>query len=386
MEITRTIPIVVKGVTPVVDLVKEYNRFQREISPIAFNEGKPLSAVDLHKKVYYPVESTLPSQMKCSAIRNVSGAYSSAKRNHHDITTPFKFKRQSALFLFQKDFSFTKQGQLSIASSNGRLKLDFHIPSYAIADFKSAVKYNSITVLGSGKANLTLTLEVPDPRADNPVGIDLGATNALVASTETDTLFVSGKAVKVRNQRTRKTRQRLQRKLADHKAHRHDTKSVRGVLKRLGRKQTNRNKTFCRETAAKLCAWAPSDAVLVFEDLRIKQVRKDRKNRSGTRRKLSQWFFNSMTQACVNRAERLGMAVSYVDPAYTSQRCRKCGRLGDRRGHYFSCGCGHTEHADVNASHNIRLSFTVLRSGGPLSTGPEALASAEGKPLALAMG
>lgn len=321
----------VKNNRALLALVSEYNRFQRAISEQAYNNGVPMSALKLHHTVYYDVPSTLPSQMKCSAIRSVASAYASARRNHRPATHAFNFKHKAALFLFTKDFSFVK-GKLSISTSKGRQRLNFIIPSYAKSDFNNAISYDSITVTGTGKVLLCLTLAVPNAKGIIPVGIDLGATNALVASTDTDTLFVSGLANTIRNRRTRKTRQRLQSKLAGQKAQKHSTRSVRRVLKRLGRKHTNRNLTFCKETAAKLCKWVPADSVLVFEDLRIKQVRKGRKQRTGTRRKLSQWFYSQITQACINRAQRDGLAVSYVDPAYTSQRCRKCGQLGERRG------------------------------------------------------
>ena len=373
MKIKRTIPVIVEDATNIVELAQEYNHFRQAISKIAYNDGKPLSAYALHVAVYHGTPSTLPSQMKCSAIRSVIGAYTAARSNRRPATKPFLFKRVTATFLFNKNFSFTRHGKLSISTSQGREKMDYRIPEYAQADFSNAVSYDSITAMSDGKLNLCLTLEVPDPEGNTPVGIDLGATNALVASTENDTLFVSGKRNKVANQRTRKTRQRLQAKLAVRKAQKKDTRSTRRLLKRLGRRERNRNATFCKETAAKLCKWVPKDAVLVFEDLHIKQVRKGRKQRKGTTRKLSQWYFRAMTQACASKAERLGLAVDYVNPAYTSQRCRKCGRIGVRKGHHFTCECGHAEHADVNASHNIRQSFTVLRSSGPLSTGPEAL-------------
>jgi putative transposase len=373
MNIQRTIPLVVKEDDDLMTLVTEYNRFQRAISDIAFNAGKPLAAVPLHKLVYYTVPSTLPSQLKCSAIRNVAGAYSSAKRNHKPATHAFAFKRKAALFLFTKDFSFTRQGQLSISTSVGRKKLDYTVPEYAKVDFANAISYDSIVVTGTNQITLCVTLEVPEPKSITPVGIDLGINNALVASTDKKTLFVSGSALKQANKRTRKTRQRLQKKLADHKAKRKDTHSVRKTLKRLGRKQTNRNRTFCKETAAKLCKWVPKDSVLVFEDLRIKQVKKTSKHRKGTRRKLSSWFFSQVTQSCVNRAERDGLGVDYVNPAFTSQRCNKCGLIGVRFGHAFKCSCGVVEHADKNAAINIRLSYAILRSGGLSSTSPEAL-------------
>lgn len=380
MKIERTIPLWIEPSTDLMDTVDAYSKFRQNISSVAFNGGDILSAVDLHNRVYRTVPTKLSSQMRCSAIRSVASSYVSARTNRHPAQHPFTFKRKTSMFLWGRDVGITKDGLLSISTINGRKKLKFRVPEYARNDFNAAKKFNSVTVTGTGDAHLCLTLDVPDPRGIHPVGIDLGATNALVASTDTDTLFVSGLSIRVLNKRSRKTRQRLQRKLADNKAQHKDTHSVRRVLKRLSRKQSNRSRTFCKETAAKLCKWAPADTVLVFEDLRIKRVRKDRPMRKGTRRKLSQWFFNMMTQACTNRAERDGLAVAYVDPAYTSQRCNKCGQLGIRMGHHFRCSCGHTAHADVNASHNIRLSYTVLRSSGRLSTRPEALTTVEGKP------
>ena len=219
----------------------------------------------------------------------------------------------------------------------------------------------------------------------HPVGIDLNETNALVAVDPDDnTLFVSGRDFKVRNTRTRKTRRRLQESLATHKAHKQDTRSLRRLLKRLGRKQRNRTRTFCQQTAAKLVVWAPTDSVLVFERLTLPQTSKKLRVRKGTRRRLSQWQRRLMRQSVTNAAERRGLLVDDVNPAYTSQDCSRCGLRGVRKRHAFTCPhCGHSAHADVNAAINIRLRYTLLRQRGPLSTGPEALslvASDEGKP------
>jgi IS605 OrfB family transposase len=362
MEIKRTINIMFEN-DEIQPLVKEYNRFQNAISEIAFNDGKPLSAVELHNKVYYHINSSLPSQMKCSAIRGVAGTYASAKKQRKQIKQPFKFKKQAALFLHRRDFSFIKD-KISIITANGRKKLDFVVPEYFKKDFDDMVNSPSILITSIGQIRMCITLEVPEPKGIMPVGVDLGVNNPLVLSTGEKVLFVSGNKKKMLDKRTRKTKARLQKKLSDRKAQSKDTRSVRRGLKRLGRKQSNRTKSFCRETASKVCKFIPENSVIVLEDLRIKQVRKDRKQRKGTRRKLANWSFAQISNAIVNKAERMGIAVDYVNPAYTSQRCSKCGLIGIRNHHKFSCSCGFSQHADINAADNIRLSYAVLRSGG----------------------
>ncbi|GAA2356827.1 hypothetical protein GCM10010404_06780 [Nonomuraea africana] len=57
------------------------------------------------------------------------------------------------------------------------------------------------------------------------------------------------------------------------------------------------------------------------------------------------------------KAARAGVAVVYVDPAYTSQACSTCGHVDKKNRpdqETFLCtSCGFAEHADVNAARNI---------------------------------
>jgi putative transposase len=390
MLIQRSMPIILERSEDLLATVEEFNRYQKEISREAFNNQSPRSALNLHKEVYHKIESTLNSQMRCSAIRLVAGAYASAKSNKRPAERPFIFRRKRALFLIGKkgrDASFSKCGKLSISTVSGRKKIGFRIPGAFLSDFQNSVTKDSLSIGPDGKGMLCITLNVENPEGLIPVGIDVGIKNLLVASTRSDTIVISGSKLEEDRKRTRKIRARIQNKKSSKKELGKDSRSVRRVLKSLSKKQRNKTTTFCRETAAKLCKWAPKTAVLVFEDLRIKKSSKKEHMRKGTRRKLNSFCYNLLIQSVANRAQRDSLAIAFVDPAYTSQICNQCGLLGVRVGSRFDCqSCGHKAHADINASLNVLSRFAVLRGGGPQSTGLEARASATGKPSPLGEG
>ncbi len=317
--------------------------------------------------------------MTVSAIRRVSGAYASAKSNGRPAKKSFGFHRPVAVFIIGvrgRDAGFRKDGKLSIWTTTGRKRISYEIPKAFQKTFDNAVEYDSLTVIErNGKliGRLCVTLEVPEPSGVLPVGIDLNETNALVANdTENRILFISGKKEKIANKKTRRLRKRLQRRLASHKTQNKDTHSVRRLLKRLGRKQSNRTKNFCRKTAKKLLNWIKPNSMLVFERLKkIKRPTKKSHCSKPTRRRLTSWAFAMLRKAIEDKAQELGVTTTDVDPSFTSQTCSNCGNFGNRRRHEFSCPhCNYEEHADVNAAKNIRLRYAVSRkTDGGLQVG-----------------
>ena len=64
--------------------------------------------------------------------------------------------------------------------------------------------------------------------------------------------------------------------------------------------------------------------------------------------------FYSLQRLVEKRATERGIDVRYVNPAYTSKRCSRCGKYGRRFRKRFECPhCGYVAHADVNAAFNI---------------------------------
>jgi len=69
----------------------------------------------------------------------------------------------------------------------------------------------------------------------------------------------------------------------------------------------------------------------------------------------------------IKQAEKVGIIVRYVDPAYTSQTCSVCGNVlkEQRNGRSFKCAVPNCKihsmykdkfHADFNAARNIAMS------------------------------
>ncbi|WP_040442163.1 RNA-guided endonuclease InsQ/TnpB family protein [Ktedonobacter racemifer] len=254
-----------------------------------------------------------------------------------------------------RDADFRRDGTLSIWTVAGRKHLTYSIPQDFKTAFEKALEIDSLTVIkrdGKLIGRVTLTLDAPEPQGILPVGIDLNETNALVAvDPDGRTLFVSGKDIKVKNRRTAKTRTRLQRKHATRKAEKKDTRSIRRLLKRLGRTQRNRTRTFAQQTAKHLITFAPENAVLVLEDLHMPKPEKGKLRGKALRRRMSLWQRRLIRTCVENKAQECGLSVTQVNPAYTSKNCSRCGLRGMRKRHAFSCPhCGHTDHADVNAA------------------------------------
>ncbi len=375
MNVQRTLTIILPDDADVRTTLHAVNGVKQALSPLCYNDGTPLGALPLHRAAYEAVKGTVSSQLTISAIRSVAAAYASAKRNRKPATRAFSFVRPSALFLIGtrgRDADFRKDGTLSIWTVAGRKHISYRVPAYFKPMFDAAVEFDSLTLIerkGQLLGRVTVTLALPEPNAVHPIGVDRGETNVLVAVDADNTAtFISGLAYKVRNRKTHKVRSRVQRKYASRKADSKDTRSIRRLFKRLGRTQRNRTRTFVQTAAKQLVTSVAPDSVIVLEDLRIPQVSKRMHWKRGTRRRMSQWA-RSLLETCItNKAEQFGIAVAFVNPAYTSQTCSRCGLIGTRRKHTFTCVCGATDHADVNAARNLRDRFTGLRpSGHPVS-------------------
>jgi len=181
------------------------------------------------------------------------------------------------------------------------------------------------------------------------LGVDLGITN--IATTSTGR-FWSGAELNHWHREYEKRRSDLQQT---------GTRWAHENVQRVGRKQTGRFEQMLHtRSRTKLVEEAlENDCThIVFEQL------------NGIRERLPyakavhKWAFHRLYEYVTYKAESEGLVVRQINPAYTSQRCSKCGFTHeDNRPHNngqdeFGClKCGYDIHADYNAAKNIGLKY-----------------------------
>ncbi|MEU8803005.1 transposase [Spirillospora sp. NPDC048819] len=193
------------------------------------------------------------------------------------------------------------------------------------------------------------------------VGIDRGVKVAATTSDGDfhDRAFVTaGEAARYR---------RLQQQLSRTRKGSRNRARVRARMNQIMGRVADRRIDFCAYLANRLTA---RNAVVVLEDLKTKNMTacaggtlaepgKQVAQKRGLNRAILGKGWHRLELALSNAARYTGTAVVKVNPAYTSRRCHACGLVteGNRESQaVFVCknpGCGHADHADVNAARNI---------------------------------
>jgi len=192
----------------------------------------------------------------------------------------------------------------------------------------------------------------PQKQVKNWIGVDLNATShcAVVANPQTGKVVKLGKQAPHIHQKYKKLRSLLQKDQLFRKLKQTKGRESR-IVKDINHKIANRIIHIAIET----------DSGIKLEDLT--GIRSNKKNRKSFRYALHSWSYYQLGQIICYKALLAGIPVAYIEPAYTSKNCSRCGVLGKRNGKVFKCGnCGHTDHADANAGFNISMRSPLVGS------------------------
>lgn len=334
-----------------------------ECSKIKFTIPKN-SIVELHASFYSRFRKNyphIPSQVVISAQRECLAAYRGITSNKHKISKSITKKRLS-MRLDKNGYSY-KNGIFSIISLEKRVKCSPYIyPKLQ----KLINKYRFCDPLlfeRNGEIWISMTFDIPElkPVTNSVCGIDLGIRMAAVTS---EGKFYQDKKFNGEKRKLRFLKSKLQSK---------GTKSAQKHLKKLRRKEYNKNKNQSHLLANRILQDTKSDVITIENLTGIKKKKHKYQNKNA----ISQVPFYQLRQFLTYKAPIFGKTVIQVNPRYTSQLDHRTGKLdGIRQGRRYYGADGVVLDADQNAAINIALrsklpaSYVTVLDGQAIVTSP----------------
>ena len=249
--------------------------------------------------------------------------------------------------------SLTRRGeQTTFSTSNKRVKIIHDIPHWFDEKYPNKTLQSGSIIRTNDRYFIcySFKVSVKDCVGDKIIGIDRGLYNFV--ATSDGTLF-STKHLHAVERRYAHTKATLQSK---------GTRSAKKRLKKISGKEKRFRQDF-DHCVSKQLANRDDVKCYVLEDLNGLRSTNRGKKMNKWLHKWSTFRFRTFLEY---KCAMNGIEVQYVNPKYTSQRCSMCGNIDKdarNRNKYRCACCGHTEHADINASKNIRDRYLLSLVG-----------------------
>lgn len=274
------------------------------------------------------------------------------------LQKPLCYKKPQLVLSVNRSYSFINDfSKASISVINNRIKLPFKLTAkqkelFSNPDWKRG---NARLVQTGNKwflhVSFTKNVSEPDIAAfDNIIGIDAGLRQVMtIYNPKTgQTFFENGQFVKKKRQNYAKKRQSLQSK---------NTKSAKRRLKKLSGRE-NRWMTNVNHQLSKTLVSENPNTLIVVEDLTNVTFDTVNNRKKENRYEHHSWAFYQLQQDIAYKAREHGSYVIKVNPAYTSQRCPKCGTIckenRNKTNHIYHCNhCHYQSNDDRVAAMNI---------------------------------
>jgi IS605 OrfB family transposase len=314
------------------------------VSAIAFY-GKCFGKRNLQKRLYYAIRErfALPANLAIRVIARVSQSYQTDRQKVHQF-------RARSLDLDKRLYTLVRTQDtlaVTIASCEGRIRLSLVLGAYQRTWLQHETREAKLIYRLQTKTfylHVGIRFAVQPVPGTHPVGVDVGLNRLLVAS---NGFSKSGGTTTHERHRFRKYRTVLQRQ---------GTSSAKRKLQRLANKETQWINSHLHQLTRQFVNSLRADEYVVLEDLT--HIRQRAKQRKEYRNRFHAWAFAKLQALIAYKCAERGIAVVYVDPAYTSQRCPRCGTIAKRNRRsqaLFRCvHCGFQHNADAVAATNLR--------------------------------
>ena len=272
-----------------------------------------------------------------------------SKRRRKAESKPITFRPDAAHTYDDRCLSWNYDAQsVSIWTLAGRIKnVRFACSADALGQLTECRKGESDLIQRDGKLFLIATIDIPEPDLYEPkgfIGVDRGINNL---ATTSDGDNHTGR-------RLGRYRRRQARKKADLQARK--TRSAKQLLNKRARREARHATHINHKISKTVVAVAQrTERGIALEELggireRVTVPRDQRARQSS-------WPFHQLGAFIAYKAKRAGVPFIEVDPAYTSQRCPRCGNTEranrPTRDHFHCRRCGLAGLADHVAGVNI---------------------------------
>ena len=192
---------------------------------------------------------------------------------------------------------------------------------------------------------------------NNYIGVDVNIKNNILALSDGKT-FKANKSLIKKCIRFDNTRKRCQR----NKELNHNPKPYGKKMLFKQEKNNRRSKWYLEQLVNELLDYCEEKGYnhIVMENLNLKETKSEAKNKDGINynRVASLLHLNDIKHVIKRLANKRDIAVSWVNPKYTSQQCPICGHINKNNRiiqEIFCCEkCFHNNNADINAAVNIK--------------------------------
>jgi putative transposase len=201
-----------------------------------------------------------------------------------------------------------------------------------------------------------ITFDVTEAKQYEPsgfIGVDLNATEHSAVIAINEKIIKRGKQAPHIKRIYAATRKKLRRK------------KQYATMKQIDNRETRRTRDLNHKLSRELVNLAKANRMGIrMENLSHIRERTNTKSSRKSRGITNNWNFYQLRQMMEYKSRICGVPIEFINPAYTSKTCSRCGELGTRSKKKFQCDhCGHADHADANAAFNIASAMLIAHIG-----------------------
>ncbi len=304
------------------------------------------------KRTSKDVDVMLPSCLKNQCINDAKSVFKKYKQNCLKAKDPSKVKRsvlKKAVAIWNNQNYKIEDDCISFpVFQNGKSKKIF-VKMIIPKERKLMLEQAKLGTLRITMKNRKMVAQISvlaiekENDGDNVMGVDLGLKNPAVCYVN------NGKIRFVGNGRKNKY---LKRKFRSQRKKLGKAKKLNAI-----KKSKNKEQRIMRDIDHKISKevidFAVANQVSLIRMEKLTNIRATARTSRKNEKNLHTWSFYRLAQYIEYKAKLCGIKVKYVNPAYTSQACVKCGKKNHAKDRKYQCSCGYHGHRDIVGAINI---------------------------------